>query len=228
MELNFGYNVWSNDRLWEDACEVLCQSDWVYSLNVASRLLSKLWEGIKVALVSNNWDNVYSHSLLLCKGANALIKFFNFEHLLFWLSFIKSSEANIGKAISADDYLRTWCSLSCHSNWCSNSWPESSWSSFFETHQFLGQLFLGLVDGMIHAFFSLLLSILNQVIIIHKFVTSNHLGVWSTIAYHSYLVVEWHKAKLSIRSSLAHVLNLLIDCRLQALHATHISDILFA
>jgi hypothetical protein len=73
----------------------------------------------------------------------------------------------------------------------------------------------------------LLLAILEKEIIIKEFISIYDLGLVCSIAEHSHLIVESNKPQLSITRAICHVLNLLVDRSLEALHPAHVCQVPF-
>lgn len=111
VQLDLGLDLRGNYWKGQDIGEVLGEGNWAHALDLATGELSKLAQGVDLALVAFDAYDVDRDASLLSNLADALVELFNFGELRLCLGLIECTQADVGKTVSANDDGRAWLAL---------------------------------------------------------------------------------------------------------------------
>ena len=116
MEFDLRLDICCDHRHLEHVSKVLGEASWVDLLDLATSEIGEPAQGLDIALITLNGNDIDSDASLLGNRTDLHIKVVS--SFLFFLSQkpIEGAKTDVGKAIGADHYTRTGGSLCSHSD----------------------------------------------------------------------------------------------------------------
>ena len=114
VQSDLGLNLGRDNGLGEHAGEVLGESGRIDSFDVTTCKIGKLAEGIDVALVALDRDDVDGHTSLLRDLTDLCVEAVSLLLVLLGHDLVEGTQADVGQAVRADDDARTCCALGGH------------------------------------------------------------------------------------------------------------------
>lgn len=223
MELDFSFNVGSNDRNREHIGEIFGQSGRVDTLNFAASKLSQRAKTVKVALVSFDRDDVDSDTSSVGDLTNTLIELLGSSRICLCAALIECTKADVCETICADDNRGASGSLGSHRDRSQDTGAKSRWACLFDSFKFSFEAILSLTNRLSQALSCLGLTIVLEILKVVQVIASDGLRTLGCITDHLHFVVKGHDTNLAFTGAICHVSDLGVNSCLHALDTRDIS-----